>query len=252
MEQQQQQQQQQPSEDSAISVLQQSVSLFKSQKYEDVLSLLKPFVVYDQKNDTSTTLRLLKEMLEMTEQQIRLHGFYSPITKELPVYVSLGINDYAPQSSTTDFSLRKKSGKGLFARNSFKKGDVIFTEKPLFSIQKTFNRSDVIACSYCLKTIGAISEKCRRSMMDSPQPQFRPSTPFAPKCDPPLAKEPISCRDCHSEIYCSEECLNKGKEEYHQILCRRRPAADSTSMLHFQLLSDRLTFFSSLGFINLI
>uniref|UniRef100_A0A1A8FWS2 SMYD family member 5 n=1 Tax=Nothobranchius korthausae TaxID=1143690 RepID=A0A1A8FWS2_9TELE len=54
-------------------------------------------------------------------------------------------------------------GKGLFAKKSIKKGDTIFTERPLVSAQFLWN--DLYkykACEYCLRALETAEENARR------------------------------------------------------------------------------------------
>lgn len=54
-------------------------------------------------------------------------------------------------------------GKGLFAKNSFKEGDKILTERPLVACQFSWNKLyKYTACDYCLKSLETAECMARR------------------------------------------------------------------------------------------
>lgn len=54
-------------------------------------------------------------------------------------------------------------GRGLVAAHGFKKGDVLFEEKPLVSAQFSWNELyKYLACEFCLKSLESAEEMVRR------------------------------------------------------------------------------------------
>nr|XP_054595222.1 histone-lysine N-trimethyltransferase SMYD5 [Nothobranchius furzeri] len=104
-------------------------------------------------------------------------------------------------------------GKGLFAKKSIKKGDTIFTERPLVSAQFLWNELyKYKACEYCLRALETAEENARRL---SGNPAL--SLPHAELCcvHPELHQ---ACPQCQV-MYCSSECRQAAADQYHQVLC---------------------------------
>uniref|UniRef100_A0A8C6KAV2 Protein-lysine N-trimethyltransferase SMYD5 n=1 Tax=Nothobranchius furzeri TaxID=105023 RepID=A0A8C6KAV2_NOTFU len=105
------------------------------------------------------------------------------------------------------------SGKGLFAKKSIKKGDTIFTERPLVSAQFLWNELyKYKACEYCLRALETAEENARRL---SGNPAL--SLPHAELCcvHPELHQ---ACPQCQV-MYCSSECRQAAADQYHKVLC---------------------------------
>ncbi|XP_035731082.1 SET and MYND domain-containing protein 5-like isoform X2 [Vespa mandarinia] len=92
---------------------------------------------------------------------------------------------------TDGFQVRiidNEKGKGLFATRAYKKGSIIFEEKPIVCCQFPWNAEyGYLACDNCLKPLEN-------------------------------AEETAQCSACGTK-YCSNECQNEAMERYHKILC---------------------------------
>ncbi|XP_052006095.1 histone-lysine N-trimethyltransferase SMYD5 [Xyrauchen texanus] len=104
-------------------------------------------------------------------------------------------------------------GKGLFAKRAFKKGDIIFTERPLVSSQFLWNALyKYRACEYCLHALETAEENARRL---SGLPGLCLPHPELCKVRPDRHQ---SCPQC-PVMYCSTECRQSAWEQYHKVLC---------------------------------
>uniref|UniRef100_A0A8C7YYL2 Protein-lysine N-trimethyltransferase SMYD5 n=1 Tax=Oryzias sinensis TaxID=183150 RepID=A0A8C7YYL2_9TELE len=104
-------------------------------------------------------------------------------------------------------------GKGLFAKRSIKKGDTIFTERPLVSAQFLWNSLyKYRACDYCLRALETAEENARRL---SGNPAL--ILPHAELCGvrPEMHQ---ACPQCQV-MYCSSECRQAAADQYHRVLC---------------------------------
>uniref|UniRef100_A0A671WS01 Protein-lysine N-trimethyltransferase SMYD5 n=1 Tax=Sparus aurata TaxID=8175 RepID=A0A671WS01_SPAAU len=104
-------------------------------------------------------------------------------------------------------------GKGLFAKKSIKKGDVIFLERPLVSAQFLWNALyKYKACDYCLRALETAEENARRL---SGIPGLNLPHPELCRVRPELHQ---ACPQCQV-MYCSSECRQAAAEQYHRVLC---------------------------------
>ncbi|KAI3351564.1 hypothetical protein L3Q82_020402 [Scortum barcoo] len=104
-------------------------------------------------------------------------------------------------------------GKGLFAKRSIKKGDVIFREQPLVSAQFLWNALyKYKACEYCLRALETAEENARRL---SGIPGLSLPHPELCRVRPELHQ---ACPKCQV-MYCSSECRQVAADQYHQVLC---------------------------------
>ncbi|GAA6093619.1 histone-lysine N-trimethyltransferase SMYD5 isoform X1 [Tachysurus ichikawai] len=104
-------------------------------------------------------------------------------------------------------------GKGLFAKRPFKKGETIFTERPLVSAQFLWNALyKYKACEYCLRALETAEENARRL---SALPALSLPHPELCKVRPELHQ---ACTHCQM-MYCSSECRQAAWDQYHHILC---------------------------------
>ncbi|MCJ8735728.1 hypothetical protein PDJAM_G00250710 [Pangasius djambal] len=104
-------------------------------------------------------------------------------------------------------------GKGLFAKRPFKKGETIFTERPLVSAQFLWNALyKYKACEYCLRALETAEENARRL---SGLPALGLPHPELCKVRPELHQ---ACPHCQV-MYCSSECRQAAWDQYHQVLC---------------------------------
>ncbi|KAK2834256.1 hypothetical protein Q7C36_014957 [Tachysurus vachellii] len=104
-------------------------------------------------------------------------------------------------------------GKGLFAKRPFKKGETIFTERPLVSAQFLWNALyKYKACEYCLRALETAEENARRL---STLPALSLPHPELCKVRPELHQ---ACTHCQM-MYCSSECRQSAWDQYHRVLC---------------------------------
>ncbi|CAG08321.1 unnamed protein product [Tetraodon nigroviridis] len=104
-------------------------------------------------------------------------------------------------------------GKGLFAKRSFRKGDTIFTERPLVSAQFLWNSLyKYKACEYCLHALETAEENARRL---SGVPGLSLPYPELCRVRPELHQ---ACPQCQV-MYCSSECRQAAADQYHRVLC---------------------------------
>lgn len=104
-------------------------------------------------------------------------------------------------------------GKGLFATQDFKAGDVIFEERPLVSCQFLWNAAyGYLACDFCLRPLETAEENACRLTQNS-----QLSLPF-PECCDTKKDSFIECPYCDVS-YCSRECRSSAWSQYHETLC---------------------------------
>ncbi|KAF3838667.1 hypothetical protein F7725_010435 [Dissostichus mawsoni] len=104
-------------------------------------------------------------------------------------------------------------GKGLFAKQSIKKGDAIFLERPLVSAQFLWNSQyKYRACEYCLRALESAEENARRLSgipgLSLPHPELCRVRP----------ERHQACPQCQV-MYCSSECRQAAADQYHRALC---------------------------------
>uniref|UniRef100_A0A8C6SP06 Protein-lysine N-trimethyltransferase SMYD5 n=1 Tax=Neogobius melanostomus TaxID=47308 RepID=A0A8C6SP06_9GOBI len=106
-----------------------------------------------------------------------------------------------------------RKGKGLFAKKSIKKGENIFTERPLVSAQFLWNTLyKYKACEYCLRALETAEQNARRL---SGNPGLSLPHPELCKVRPELHQ---ACPQCQV-MYCCSECRQAAAEKYHRVLC---------------------------------
>ncbi|KAM6923402.1 protein-lysine N-trimethyltransferase SMYD5 [Xenentodon cancila] len=104
-------------------------------------------------------------------------------------------------------------GKGLFAKRSIKKGEPIFSERPLVSAQFLWNALyKYKACDYCLRALETAEENARRL---SGNPDLSLPRPELCRVRPELHQ---ACPQCQV-MYCSSECRQAAADQYHRVLC---------------------------------
>ncbi|CAK1555209.1 unnamed protein product [Leptosia nina] len=106
-----------------------------------------------------------------------------------------------------------KKGKGLFAKKIFNEGDVILEEDPLVSCQFAWNVAyRYLACDHCMKPLETPEHNVRRL---AAKPDI--ALPYADHFEEELMTV-TSCDQCRI-LYCSEDCKEKAKINYHRLLC---------------------------------
>lgn len=104
-------------------------------------------------------------------------------------------------------------GKGLFATKHFKKGDILFQERPLVCCQFAWNASyGYLACGYCMRPLEGAEENVRR--LSTKNDVVLPH----PECCPTKKDTHTECSVCKMK-YCSTACKEQAWEQYHQLLC---------------------------------
>jgi len=100
-------------------------------------------------------------------------------------------------------------GKGLFSCAQFKRGDVVFTERPAVASQAIDNLHLVTVCAHCHRTVGALSTQlARRAELAELELPLEP-----PSC------QVVQCEAGCGEVYCSEQCRADAKAQGHALLC---------------------------------
>eukprot|EP01012_Entosiphon_sulcatum_P025462 TRINITY_DN30776_c0_g1_i1.p1 TRINITY_DN30776_c0_g1~~TRINITY_DN30776_c0_g1_i1.p1 ORF type:complete len:448 (-),score=62.13 TRINITY_DN30776_c0_g1_i1:14-1357(-) len=117
-------------------------------------------------------------------------------------------------------------GRGLFATRAFSKGEVVYRERPLATLQHQASRKEVIACGHCNRFLETPVAQLRHLLGPTvPEECFhlpciktqRPEAECAcAACSEPVI--PVQCPRC-AEPYCSEECLSSATRSYHRLLC---------------------------------
>jgi len=123
-------------------------------------------------------------------------------------------------------------GRGLFAERAFDKGDVIFADKPLFSVQHVYNRSTAWTCGNCFRFLGSLNRQLAHYKKLF---QIR-DTLEIPEFDHPynFTTKVFSCFAKCGEKYCSEECRNIAFYSHHQILCVGEQTAENNPIYLFK------------------
>ncbi|EGC38772.1 hypothetical protein DICPUDRAFT_75630 [Dictyostelium purpureum] len=124
-------------------------------------------------------------------------------------------------------------GRGLFAEKTFEKGDVVFSERPLFSVQHVYNRATAWTCGNCFRFLGSLNKQMLhyrkvfgiREQSELPEFDFPPYT-FQTKV--------FSCFAKCGEKYCSEECRNEAFYNHHQVLCVGEQTPENNPMYLFK------------------
>lgn len=103
-------------------------------------------------------------------------------------------------------------GKGMICTKLIQKEDIIFVEKPMVSSQFLWSKTyGYKACDYCLKSLEASEGMAQRLTQDGSLklPEFSKQQ---------NQSQTITCDGCH-ELFCSEDCLHKARNQYHKITC---------------------------------
>ncbi|XP_067389643.1 histone-lysine N-trimethyltransferase SMYD5 [Emydura macquarii macquarii] len=117
------------------------------------------------------------------------------------------------RSSVEARFVSSSKGKGLFATRNIRKGETIFSEKPVVSSQFLWNAlCRYKACDHCLRALETAEENAQRLLGKS----YR-VLPHPEQCG--IRKDwHQHCPHCQV-AYCSAECRQSAFEQYHQVLC---------------------------------
>ncbi|BFY98011.1 hypothetical protein BsWGS_01051 [Bradybaena similaris] len=118
------------------------------------------------------------------------------------------------QENVKVVNISELKGRGLVAAHGFKKGDVLFEEKPLVCAQFSWNELyKYLACEFCLKSLESAEEMVRRLANNQGL-----SLPHPECCE----VDPSAFTQCpHCQVlYCSPACRDLAAEQYHHVLCK--------------------------------
>ncbi|XP_005104832.2 SET and MYND domain-containing protein 5 [Aplysia californica] len=119
----------------------------------------------------------------------------------------------APMESVSVKQISETKGKGLIARKSFKKGDVILEEKPVVCAQFSWNELyNYKACEFCLRSLEKAEKMAQRLTGNTGV-----SLPH-PECCQVDPSSFVQCPQCQV-VYCSPACRDAAFSLYHQVLC---------------------------------
>ncbi|KAJ3070381.1 hypothetical protein HDU98_006605 [Podochytrium sp. JEL0797] len=124
--------------------------------------------------------------------------------------------------------LGEPRGKALFARTDIAKGDRIFAELPLFSIQAADNAPLARVCARCLHFVGTPLEQVRHMLPDRKLSSSEES--LLVKFGNVPGFSGASTTECAcGEVYCSPECRDKDANSGHAQIC---PAKNPSAAAH--------------------
>ncbi|XP_004343338.2 SMYD5 protein [Capsaspora owczarzaki ATCC 30864] len=136
-----------------------------------------------------------------------------------------------------------RKGRGLFATQAFKKGDIVFTEAPLVCAQFLWNEAyGYKACHQCMRSLESPGEMAARlatapttvvaagSAVAKPRTPFE--LPFMDQCNLTIATQQdiVTCETC-SLVFCNAACRDAAMESHHRILCTRNDADHPLQLL---------------------
>jgi len=118
-------------------------------------------------------------------------------------------------------------GRGLFSSQNFNKNDVIFTEKPLVSLQQVYNRQEAWCCAHCRTFLGNLDDQFS-SLLGLTKMNIKSTIhlPFSEKFSNNSttktnqnSKNVVECIWGCGENYCSEKCRDESFTQNHNLLC---------------------------------
>eukprot|EP01012_Entosiphon_sulcatum_P021336 TRINITY_DN2613_c0_g1_i1.p1 TRINITY_DN2613_c0_g1~~TRINITY_DN2613_c0_g1_i1.p1 ORF type:complete len:424 (+),score=72.15 TRINITY_DN2613_c0_g1_i1:91-1362(+) len=119
-------------------------------------------------------------------------------------------------------------GKCLFAKSSFKTGDVVLAERKCVAVQNLDERIDrVPVCGYCLRSLESILANVDRVRRKMTLPKGAPERRVILASDLPYLDEqpPAKSLPCQGvirgcfETYCSEQCRERAWQNDHAAIC---------------------------------
>ncbi|KAM7541608.1 hypothetical protein Aperf_G00000030644 [Anoplocephala perfoliata] len=111
--------------------------------------------------------------------------------------------------------LGAEKGHALVTTRPLKKGEIVFTERPLLCCQLSWNRFyGHRCCDYCLKPLENPQDNARR--LTGQQYLTLPDVPSAPPGNSLVSV--FTCPSCKTE-YCCETCLIAARNDYHAFTC---------------------------------
>ncbi|XP_013418557.1 SET and MYND domain-containing protein 5-like [Lingula anatina] len=131
----------------------------------------------------------------MLFQQVRVKRLYDPLTVNHPIEVTF--SEY---------------GRAVLAKENIEPGQLIWSESPLTSAQ-TMYTLDVPACSHCGRSLLTAETFFGHLMLDINPVAEDLIERYWPKLNP------VQCKRCKRETYCSQACLADAWYQHHQVLC---------------------------------
>ena len=139
-------------------------------------------------------------------------------------------------------------GRGLVATAAAKKGEALWVEEPLVSLQHYTNRDVVAACDHCMRFVGSlalqlgllvtvkvppgsddgVSESLATAFPALPPTWQAPGIEAEAATLGPVLACPWGC----AAIYCSDACRSRALSSHHVILCPNGPSAIVGSHVH--------------------
>ena len=122
-------------------------------------------------------------------------------------------------------------GRITIATSNYKKGAVVFKEKPLVAIQSIFNKSQALVCNACHRFVGDISLQAglltqqisRLDIINSTHNDSSKKSTFNSNILGSNSNYKscscILCPDGCGEVYCSTECVTEHQRRGHALLC---------------------------------
>ena len=107
-------------------------------------------------------------------------------------------------------NLGPRYGRVVCATREFKRGELMWRERPLLAMQDSASCTDrfvVRACGFCLRTLGSLEEQAAHyaALLGSNAfPEYVGAT---------------RCRHRCGELYCSRACQQSAWERHHRLLC---------------------------------
>ncbi len=113
--------------------------------------------------------------------------------------------------------INESKGRGLFALRDFVKGETLFREKPLVSVQFSWNQVyGYKSCHHCLEPLESANENAVRLAND-------PNIVLPNhECCATRKNFHVKCSNC-DVIFCSKSCQEESWTSYHKILCHIDP-----------------------------
>ncbi|XP_068087175.1 histone-lysine N-trimethyltransferase SMYD5 isoform X2 [Anabrus simplex] len=120
---------------------------------------------------------------------------------------------------------KRNKGKGLFAVKAFKKGDIVFEERPLVCCQFAWNSAyGYLACDFCMRPLETAEENARRLSNNK-----NLVLPY-PHCCSTKRESHCECASCGVQ-YCSIECRDEAWRQFHRTLCLQSRSKDGAHPL---------------------
>ncbi|XP_041376113.1 SET and MYND domain-containing protein 5-like [Gigantopelta aegis] len=130
-------------------------------------------------------------------QRIRVHRLYDPLTADFPVEV--------------DF---RQFGRAIFATEDIHKSELCFSDNAAV-VSEIFVKREVKVkgCHHCVMSMLTAEQYFGKDLEEMEEGLKTFVNDHWPRVDP------VTCKRCHREIYCSDACRDEAWEMYHQVIC---------------------------------